>query len=126
MNAGCGGGGGGGGNGMANEPGVTGPPNDETDAAGDENVGVDGVGAAIGDVTLKLDVRLDCLEDVRVPCERKGARDPSDCGLLLDSSTDDERMLALSVDTVDIDSRPRRVRFLFAFQEPWFSSPLVL
>ena len=35
-------------------------------------------------------------------------------------------MLALSVDTVDIDSRPRRVRFLFALGEPMFPSGMDL
>lgn len=47
INAGCGGCGGGW-NGMPNEAGVTGPPNDDTEAAGDENAGVGGVGIVIG------------------------------------------------------------------------------
>lgn len=127
MNAGCGGGGGGGGgNCMTNGPGVTGPPNDETEAAGDEKAGVGGTGAAGGDFALEPDVLLDCLEGCRAPCEREEGKDAKICGLLPDPSTDDERTLASSVDTVEMESRPRRVRLLFPFQELWFSSACTL
>ena len=72
MNAGCGCWVGGGGNCTANGPGVTGPPNDETDPAGEENAGVGGVWAGRGTFIERLGARFEFFEGGRFVVEREG------------------------------------------------------
>lgn len=93
-----------------NGPGVTGPPKDETDPAGDENPGVGGVCAGRGTFIERLGARFEFFEGGRFVVEREGEVMAGSCRWA-DRSIDDEWPIS-SVETVDIDSRPRRDRFL--------------
>lgn len=55
-----------------NGPGVTGPPNDDTDPAGDEKAGVGGVCAGTGAFMVRLDVRFEFFEGGRFAAVREG------------------------------------------------------
>lgn len=97
---------------------MTGPPNEETEAAGEENAGVGGVGTVIGGRVFELEVRFACLGGGRGFCGRGAASDANVGSLAPDPSAEEERTLALSVDA---ESRPLRARFLFPFAGPAWS-----
>lgn len=73
-----------------NGPGVTGPPNDDTDPAGDENAGVGGVWAGRGVTFIeRLGARFELFEGGRPVVERGGEVVTDGCRWV-DRSIDDE------------------------------------